>query len=72
MIYLSARTRHDTVDPRPEARQAMRLLQAIMAQLQLSPDVLEQHIPQSLYTQYEFLARTAETSGAFRLLSVVG
>lgn len=50
----------------------MRLLTAIMAQLQLSPDVLEQHIPQTLYTQYEFLARTAETSGSFRLLSVVG
>lgn len=54
-----------------EAVHAMRILSAVMIQLNMSRDVLEQHIPQTLYAQFEYLARCSEANGVLRLLSVV-
>lgn len=66
------KNRHDQFDLHVEAVQAMRTLSAIMVQLNMCRDVLEQYIPQTLYTQFEYLAQCSETNGALRLLTIVG
>lgn len=70
-VHMRLSVRPDTFDVHAEAVRAMCTLKSIVGQLDMSPDVLESHIPQTLYTQFEYLARCAETTGAFRLLAVV-
>lgn len=72
VVHMRLSLRADTFDVHAEAVRAMAALQAIMGRLDMSPDQLEQHIPQTMYTQFEHLARCAETTGAIRLLAVVG
>lgn len=72
VLHMRLSVRADTFDVHAEAVRAMAALQAIMGRLDMSPDQLEQHIPQTMYTQFEYLARCAEATGAIRLLAVVG